>query len=130
MRSKPRLLLVDDAATARFALAALLGSRFEVHVAADGRSGLAVARTIRPDLILLDVVMPVMDGLSACRALRAEPATAATPIILVTSQSEEWDLEAGYASGCTDYVLKPADPAELFAKVDTWLAASRPDSAA
>ena len=126
--AKPILLLVDDAVTSRLALYGMLVGRFEVHAAADGHAGVALAREIRPDLILLDVVMPVMDGLEACRALRADPATSATPIILVTSLNDEWDLEAGYAAGCTDYVIKPVDREELLAKVDSWLAAALGDA--
>jgi len=126
--TKPRLLLVDDAVTSRLALYAILVGRFEVHTATDGHSGVAMARALQPHIILLDVVMPVMGGLEACRILRADPQTAATPIILVTSLNDEWDLEAGFAAGCTDYVIKPVDREELLAKVDSWLAAALGDN--
>ena len=125
---RPRILVVDDAATARFALAAVLGPRFEVHMASNGRAALAAAAELRPHLILLDVVMPVMDGLAACRALREELEMRSTPIILVTAQVDEWDVEAGYSSGCTDYIAKPVDRIELLAKIDSWLSAV-PDDA-
>jgi putative two-component system response regulator len=127
---RPRLLVVDDAATSRFALVSMLGDRYEVHTAADGRAGVEMAHATLPHLILLDVVMPVMDGFAACRALRANPATHATPIILVTSQDDEWDVQAGYTSGCTDYVVKPADRTELLAKIESWLAAALDGEAA
>jgi PleD family two-component response regulator len=120
---KPRVLIVDDAATVRFALFSLLGDRFDVHVAMDAETGIEIARDIQPHLILMDVVMPGMDGFAACRALRADALTVMTPIIMVTSQDEEWDVEAGFAAGCTDYVRKPVDKIELLMKMDTWLAA-------
>jgi CheY-like chemotaxis protein len=126
---RPRILVVDDAATARFALAAVLGSRFEVHMATNGRAAIRAAAELRPHLILMDVVMPVLGGLEACEELRAQDATRTTPVILVTTRGDEWDVEAGYASGCTDYVTKPVDRIELLAKIDSWLGAV-PDGAA
>ncbi len=123
MSVRPRVLLVDDAATARFALAAILGDRFELHVATDGRAALTLARGILPHLVLMDVVMPEMNGLEACRAMREQPELQAVPIILVTAQDDEWDVEAGYVSGCTDYVVKPVDRVELLTKIDSWLGA-------
>jgi len=119
---KPRVLVVDDAATARFWLFSQLRERYDVVTANDGLEGVEKAAALRPDLILLDVVMPKMDGLAACRALRAARATATTPIILVTSKSEEWDVEAGYLAGCTDHIAKPVDREELQVKVESWLA--------
>lgn len=118
---KPRLLIIDDSATIRFALFALLNERFDVHVAMDGETGLEIAREIQPHIILLDVVMPGMDGFSVCQALREDANTVVTPVIMVTSQDEEWDVEAGFASGCTDYVRKPVDKTELLMKIDSWL---------
>ena len=126
MLPRPRILIVDDAFTSRLALETVLSRDYEVHVAADGAAGVERALAVRPDLILLDVVMPVMDGFEACRALRAQEATRCTPIILVTSRDHEHDVETGYVSGATDYVLKPADRLELLSKVETWLAAAQP----
>jgi len=117
----PRLLVVDDSATARRWLERALPS-YEVHLAADGREAVERAPVLRPDLILLDVVMPRLDGIAACRVLRAHPVTAATPIILVTSQDSEHSVETAYRSGATDYITKPVDTAELLAKVESWLA--------
>lgn len=119
-----RVLIVDDSSTQRLWLESLLSDRHDVFVAGDGEAGVATAIAVRPDLILLDVVMPRMDGLAACRALRALEHTRSTPVILVTSKSEEWDVEAGFASGCTDYISKPVDENEFLAKVDSWIAAS------
>ena len=120
----PRILIVDDSATFRLWLLMLLEGPYEMHVAEDGQEGVECALRVQPHLILLDVEMPRKDGLAACRELRAHPATCHTPIILVTSRREEWDLEAGYISGCTDYIKKPVDQAELLAKIESWLQAS------
>ena len=119
--SKPKVLVVDDSATVRFALFSLLNERFDVHVAMDGETGIEMAQEIQPQLILLDVVMPDLSGLVVCRALREDARTVVTPIIMVTSQDDEWEVEAGYAAGCTDYVVKPVDKTELLMKMDSWL---------
>ncbi len=118
---KPRILIVDDSPTYRLWLEMMLQHRYQVFTAEDGEAALRCGVSVHPDLILLDVVMPKLDGLSACRALRDRPETRTTPIILVTSQNEEWDVEAGFTSGCTDYVMKPVDQLELLAKVESWL---------
>jgi len=118
---KPRILIVDDSPTYRLWLEMMLQHRYEVFTAEDGEAALRCGVSVQPDLILLDVVMPKLDGLSVCEALRDRLETRTTPIILVTSQNEEWDVEAGFTSGCTDYVMKPVDQLELLAKVESWL---------
>ena len=118
----PRILVVDDSRTARCALRMMLADRYEVHEAGDGPTCLARVRTVRPQLVLMDVMMPGMDGIAISNALRAHPATRDIPIILVTSMSSEWDVEAGYSSGCADYILKPVDRTELLVKVASCLA--------
>lgn len=122
--ARARLLVVDDSATSCLTLQRHLADAFEVHVARDGEEGVRRAIELQPDLILMDVVMPVMDGRTACALLRQRRETAQTPIILVTSRAEEADVEAGWLCGCTDYVLKPVDFEELHAKIDTWIAPS------
>jgi DNA-binding response OmpR family regulator len=121
---RPRILVVDDSATSCLTLQGHLASAFEVHVARDGEDGVRRALELRPDLILMDVMMPVMDGRTACAVLRQRRETAQTPIILVTSRAEEADVEAGWLCGCTDYVLKPVDFEELLAKIDSWITPS------
>ncbi len=120
-KNRRRVLIVDDSSTHRLWLEMMLNCCYDVDVATDGAAGVQSALRIKPDLILLDVVMPGQDGLSVCRELRTHPETAQTPIILVTTQSDEWDVEAGYTSGCTDYILKPVDQVELLAKVGSWI---------
>jgi len=121
-----RILLVDDSPTVRAALSAMLKDDFEVHTANDGLDGLARTALVRPDLILLDVQMPVLDGRATCRALRSDEATRNLPVILVTALDGEEDVEQGYGCGATDYVCKPVDRQELLAKVHAWLGATRP----
>jgi len=119
-----RLLVVDDAAMMRRWMQLKLQDTYEVSLAADGDEAITTALAVRPDLILLDVEMPRLDGFATCRALRALPATGRTPIIMVTSRTEASDVENGFVSGCTDFIGKPVDEVELAAKVESWLAAS------
>jgi len=86
-------------------------------IARDGVEGVARALETNPDLILLDVVMPRMGGLEALRELRANQRTRAVPIVMVTTRAEADSIETGYASGCSDYIVKPIDSMELLAKV-------------
>ena len=94
---------------------------YEIIRAADGEEAVEVARAERPDLIVLDVVMPKMTGFEACRVLRDGPDTAAMPIIMATTRGEPTNVEEGYASGCNEYVTKPVDPSELMRKVEDLL---------
>lgn len=119
-----RILIVDDSSTHRLWLELMLGSRYDIDVAVDGEAGLRAAVANKPDLILLDVVMPGVDGFTTCRALRKRTETRQTPVIMVTTKDEEIDVETGYTSGCTDYIAKPVDQLELLAKVESWLDAS------
>jgi len=119
-----RVLVVDDAAMMRRWMEIKLGDTYEVSLAADGEEAVAMALLVRPDLILLDVEMPRMDGFATCRALRALPRTVRTPIILVTSRTEPADVENGFVSGCTDFIGKPVDEVELAVKIESWMAAA------
>lgn len=125
-----RVLVVDDAALMRQWMEMHLRDRYDVSLAADGDEAVTMALAVRPDLILLDVEMPRVDGFSACRALRTLPGTRVTPIIMVTSRTEPTDVEAGFACGCTDFIGKPVDEMELAAKVESWVAASGADGGA
>ncbi len=116
--AKKKILLVDDSRTTLFMEKMLLeGSPFELFTAQDGREAVEKARCELPDLILLDVIMPNMDGFETCRMLRADEATAQTPIIMVTTRGEESHMETGFAAGCNDYVTKPINGTELLTKV-------------
>src|SRR5512139_3850240 len=119
---RKRILVVDDSRTASMMTSMILGkSSYDVSTAADGEEGVAKALAEHPDLILMDVVMPRMDGFEACRRLRERDDTKAIPVIMVTTRGELASLEAGYASGCSDYVTKPINGLELLAKVRSCL---------
>src|SRR5207302_9272599 len=94
---------------------------FRVHSATDGPNGLAAARHERPDLIVLALMLPGMDGLEICRKLRADPATAITPVIMLTAKAAETDRIVGLELGADDYLTKPFSPKELVARVKALL---------
>lgn len=113
-----KILLVDDSSTMILMERMVLsGGGYQLLAAKDGEEAVATARQHNPDLILLDVVMPKMDGFEVCRRLRAEGPTRETPIILVTTRGEEDHMKRGFESGCNDYVLKPLNGVELLTKV-------------
>lgn len=104
----PRILIVDDDSAIRQNLAELLeGSGFSVRVAANGQEGLAAARIDVPDLILCDIMMPVLDGLALADQLRSHPTTAHIPVVFLTGKAEQADLRAGLDLGAEDYLTKP-----------------------
>lgn len=120
---RKKILLVDDSATVLMMERMLLGRQqaYELLVAHDGSEGVEKAQAEKPDLILMDVVMPRMDGFEALRRIRADAALQATPVIMVTTRGELANVEQGYASGCTDYVMKPINGVELLTKVRQYL---------
>jgi DNA-binding response OmpR family regulator len=99
-------------------------SGHEVLVAEDGGAALDLARSARPDLAVLDVMMPRMTGLDVCRELRADRSTAGIPVILLTARAQEGDIESGFAWGADDYLTKPFSPRELDSRVRAVLARS------
>jgi two-component system cell cycle response regulator DivK len=109
-----RILVVEDQEDLRGVLRdLLLGSGYAVLEAADGQSGIATAKSDRPDLILMDIQMPVLDGYEATRQIKADPALEATPIIAVSSFAMKGDEEKARAAGCDHYVTKPYSPMQL-----------------
>jgi CheY-like chemotaxis protein len=117
-RSESLVLVVDDQPAARVALGTLLGAEgYQIAYASSGAEGLAQARALHPDLILLDVLMPDVDGFATCRQLRADPLLGEVPVVLVTSlEDREANLE-GWRAGADDFLSRPYDPAELRARV-------------
>jgi DNA-binding response OmpR family regulator len=113
-----KVLLVDDSKTALLMTSmALSKGPYRIVTAKDGEEGVAKALAERPDLIVLDVVMPKMDGFEVCRRLRGAETTKATPIIMLTTRGEGDNVEAGYRSGCTEYVTKPINTVEFLARI-------------
>jgi CheY-like chemotaxis protein len=115
-KKRRKVLLVDDSATALMIEQMLLNRFYDLIVARDGKEAVAKARAEMPDLILMDVMMPNMNGLEATRAIRALESTKSIPIIIVTTRGEDKNVEAGFASGCNDYVTKPINGLELLTK--------------
>lgn len=109
-----RVLVVDDSDTIRELITVNLELEgFEVVQASDGQEALDVVRDVAPDVVTLDVVMPRRDGFSTAAALRADPATAAIPIAIVSASAQEADLARGTDIGVDAYLTKPFEPAEL-----------------
>jgi len=116
------ILVVDDSATDIHVLRTLLERNgYQVETAADGAEGIQAAKTHHPDLILMDVVMPVLNGFQATRQLHRDPDTAEIPIIVVTTKDQDTDRSWGLRQGAADYIVKPVDPKELLAKIKTTL---------
>lgn len=121
---KKKILLVDDSSTTLMMEKMILSQDvYDLVTASDGEEALVKATEEQPDLILLDVVMPKMDGFEACRRLREQDATREIPVIMVTTRGEAQNVEQGYALGCNDYVTKPINSLELMTKVKNLLAA-------
>jgi two-component system phosphate regulon response regulator PhoB len=121
------VLVADDDPDIRQLLAFKLEQEgHEVHAVADGEAALRAIGDLDPDIVLLDVMMPRRTGLEVCEALRADPATAALPVILLTAKAQEADLERGFTSGADDYIVKPFSPRELATRVRSQLARTRP----
>jgi two-component system cell cycle response regulator DivK len=117
-----RILVIEDTEDNRRILRDLLTrAGFELIEAADGESGVAMATTHRPDLILMDIQLPVFDGYEATRRIRANPDTRAIPIIAVTSYALSGDESKALAAGCDGYVAKPFSPRKILALVQQFL---------
>ena len=91
---------------------------YEIDSAANGREGIERAATTAPDVVLLDVMMPDLDGLEVTRQLKADPRTAGIPVVLVSARTGSEDVAAGRAAGAADYLRKPFDPDDLIALLD------------
>jgi two-component system cell cycle response regulator DivK len=117
-----RILVVEDQEDNRRILRDLLTSAdYELIEAENGAEALAAAAKDRPDLILMDIQLPVMDGYEATRRLKADPASAAIPIIAVTSYALSGDEAKARDAGCDDFVPKPYSPRQLLAKIRKYL---------
>ena len=122
MHKPPRILIVDDNETNRDILRTRLGRLgYELMEAVDGEEAMAAAREHLPDLILLDVMMPKVDGVEACRQLKADTKLPFIPIILVTAKADSKDVVAGLEAGADEYLTKPVDQAALAARVTSML---------
>ncbi len=120
MTDKPIILIVDDEPANIQVLAACLRDKYDIKVATSGEHCLGLVRNqLNPDLILLDIEMPEMDGYTVCRCLKSFSETESTPVIFVTARDGEDDEEKGLSLGAVDYITKPVNPAIVLARVDT-----------
>jgi CheY-like chemotaxis protein len=121
-----RILIVEDVEYNRDLLVQLLEDEYEILTAADGAAGIEVAARHRPDLILMDLSLPEVDGWEATRRLKASPETAGIPVIALTAHAMQGDEERARACGCDDYLTKPIDEDQLFATLARLLGSDGP----
>jgi phosphate regulon transcriptional regulator PhoB len=127
---KPKILVVDDEPDALELISYnLKAAGYDVVTAADGEEALKKARATHPSLVILDVMLPEVDGLEVCKGLRREPGTAAIPIIMLTAKAAEIDRVLGLELGADDYVTKPFSPRELVLRVKSLLRRRTPSEA-
>ena len=123
----PKILLVEDNEINRDMLSRRLERRgYQVAIALDGEQGMSMARLEAPDLILMDMSLPVLDGWEAARLLKAAPKTRSIPIIALTAHAMAGDREKAIESGCDDYDTKPVEFQRLLEKIETLLAKGTP----
>jgi putative two-component system response regulator len=119
---KQTVLVVDDTPDNLVLMTGLLRDDYRVKVANNGERALHIASTLPlPDLVLLDIIMPGIDGYEVCRRLKADPVTADIPVIFLTAKSDVDDEERGFAAGCVDFISKPVSPPIVKARVKTHL---------
>ena len=122
MHDPPRILIVDDNSTNRDILATRLGAHgYDLSQAADGEEAVAATKSLVPDLILLDVMMPKMNGVDVCRLLKSDPTLPFIPIVLVTAKADTRDVVVGLEAGADEYLTKPVDQGALVARVRSML---------
>ena len=120
--SKRILVIEDDPASLRLMQYILERKGYEVLTAVNGLDGLKKARSEEPDLVILDVMLPGMDGFDICYHLRAEPQTAKLPILMLSAKAREVDRDTGLKVGADYYITKPVAPAEIISSVEALLA--------
>jgi len=114
-----KILVVEDDPVVRELIEFKLSSAgHEVRLEADGQAGLDAAKADKPDLVILDWMMPKLTGLQVCEAIRADEVISGTSVLLLTARAQESDVEKGFAAGANDYLLKPFSPRELLARVE------------
>jgi two-component system alkaline phosphatase synthesis response regulator PhoP len=123
--TKKILVIEDDPATQRLVDYSLKQEGYEVITASDGPDGIKKALEELPDLVILDVMLPGLDGFEICYRLRAEPTTAKLPILMFTAKAQEIDKDTGTRVGADDYLTKPSAPADIVSHVAKLLAKKR-----
>ena len=122
----PKILIVEDNEMNRDMLSRRLIRRgFDIVIATDGAQGIAMAKSEQPDLVLMDMSLPVVDGWEATRGLKSEPLTRAIPVIGLSAHAMAGDREKALEAGCNDYDTKPVELSRLLHKIETLLAGNR-----
>lgn len=111
--NRKRILIIEDVEDNRDLLVQFFQDQYEIHEAADGREGIAKAEQVRPDLILMDLSLPILDGWQVATVLKKDFRTRGIPIVAVTAHAMVGDEEKALAAGCDDYLSKPVDFTEL-----------------
>ncbi len=125
MTERKKILLVDDTDTILLFLKTLLaGQDFDFLTAKNGAEAVERARRERPGLVLLDILMPVMDGIEACRIMKGDPELKSIPVVIVTARSDAENVERCLEAGCDDYIFKPIRKLELLDKINRLLGRS------
>ena len=119
---KRALIVDDDPMIVKLQTMILTRAGYEIDSAPNGREGIERAVAAAPDVVLLDVMMPDLDGLEVTRRLKADPRTSAIPVVLVSARTDREDVDAGKAAGASDYLRKPFDPDDLIALLDRLVA--------
>lgn len=121
MGKKRKILIADDEASIRLLVSSLLGEDYIVLKASDGEEAVDIARHERPDLILMDIMMPKMDGYSACHALKSDKVTCTIPVVMITALGYELNKALAQEMGATGYITKPFSPRRLLDTVGEFL---------
>ena len=116
-----RILIIEDVEMNRELLVQLLEDDYETVTANDGAEGIEIARRERPDLILMDLQLPIVDGWEATRRIKADPELGEIPVIALSSHAMPGDEQSALDSGCDDYISKPLDESKLFARLEHFL---------
>jgi two-component system alkaline phosphatase synthesis response regulator PhoP len=116
--TKKILLVEDDKDLQHVIRQGLSVKNYEISTADNGSEGLKWAEEVKPDLIILDIMMPVMDGYECCERLREMPEFSKTPIIFLTALTDDWDILKGYIKGCDSYLKKPFSLESLITEID------------
>lgn len=111
--NKPTILIVEDEVSIAKAQELILSDHYCVHLAHDGQAGLEKTREIKPDLVVLDIMIPKLSGFDVCKAIRSDPSISSTKIVMVTAKNQDKDEALGMRLGADDYIMKPFEPEEL-----------------
>jgi len=118
---KKKILIADDEPNIRLLVSSMLGKDYIVLKAADGEEAINIARDSKPDLILMDILMPKVDGYIACHAIKTDPATKAIPVVMLTAVGYELNIKLSQEMGADGYITKPFSPQDLLDTINRCL---------